>query len=296
MWKIIRRNPRAFAYALLIHVAVILFLVVGIDWHSDTPVQPQVNVVQATMIDMTKIEAEKQKQKQAEEAERRKEEQARKEELERQQAAEAEKQRQQELKKKQEAERQAKIEQEKAEVEKKRLAEQKRKEEAKKKAAEEAKLKAAEEAKKKAAEEAKRKAAEEAKKKAAEETKRKAAEEAKRKAEAERKAQEEALQAQMEAEQNQREMARYVVVIRQQIERNWLRPQTSREGLKCTVQVRLIPGGDVIGVSVVQSSGDPAFDRSVENAVHKASPLNVPSEPRLFELFRDLRLVFDPSA
>jgi colicin import membrane protein len=62
------------------------------------------------------------------------------------------------------------------------------------------------------------------------------------------------------------------------------------------VQVRLIPGGDVVpgGVSIIKSSGNAAFDRSVEAAVYKATPLPVPSGP-LFESFRNLRLNFNPS-
>ncbi|MES9894619.1 MAG: cell envelope integrity protein TolA [Candidatus Thiodiazotropha endolucinida] len=48
-------------------------------------------------------------------------------------------------------------------------------------------------------------------------------------------------------------------------------------------------------MSIVSSSGNPAFDRSVETAVYKAAPLQVPSGP-LFESFRTLRLKFKPSS
>jgi colicin import membrane protein len=89
---------------------------------------------------------------------------------------------------------------------------------------------------------------------------------------------------------------RYVVVIRQQIERSWLKPAANTEGLSCEVQVRLIPGGDVVpgGVSIIKSSGNASFDRSVETAIYKAAPLPVPSGP-LFESFRYLRLNFNPN-
>jgi len=61
------------------------------------------------------------------------------------------------------------------------------------------------------------------------------------------------------------------------------------------VRVRLLPGGEVMpgSVRVLRSSGNGAFDRSVESAVYKASPLPVPSGG-LFESFRDLRLEFEP--
>ncbi|MET0075181.1 MAG: cell envelope integrity protein TolA, partial [Candidatus Thiodiazotropha lotti] len=125
------------------------------------------------------------------------------------------------------------------------------------------------------------------------EAKRKAEAEAKRRAQAER---ERALQAQIAAEQNSREIDRYGAVIKQQIERNWLKPAQNTEGLSCVVQVRLIPGGDVVpgGVSIIRSSGNAAFDRSVEAAVYKAAPLPVPSGA-LFESFRSLRLNFKPN-
>ena len=53
-------------------------------------------------------------------------------------------------------------------------------------------------------------------------------------------------------------------------------------------------GGDVAGVRIVVSSGDAAFDRSVENAVRKAAPLPLPSDPGLFDNFRELTFVFKP--
>jgi len=59
------------------------------------------------------------------------------------------------------------------------------------------------------------------------------------------------------------------------------------------VEVRLLPGGDVVpgSVQVVQSSGNDAFDRSVVAAVYKATPLPVPSG-RLFEQFREPNFKF----
>jgi colicin import membrane protein len=48
-------------------------------------------------------------------------------------------------------------------------------------------------------------------------------------------------------------------------------------------------------VSVVKSSGNIAFDRSVEAAVRKADPLPMPKSPRLLAKFRNLNFEFDPS-
>lgn len=45
------------------------------------------------------------------------------------------------------------------------------------------------------------------------------------------------------------------------------------EGLVTRVQVRCSPSGDVLGVSVVKPSGNPAWDKTVVGAVRAASPL-----------------------
>lgn len=141
------------------------------------------------------------------------------------------------------------------------------------------------------------------------ERKQRAEEEKKRRAAAEELARqrqaEEALRAALEAEERARTEAarrvqaaaaadRYKVLIRQKVERHWSRPAGSRQGLECIVRVRLTPGGEVIEARVVRSSGNAVFDRSVESAVFKASPLPVPDSPELFEYFRELDFIFRP--
>jgi colicin import membrane protein len=91
-----------------------------------------------------------------------------------------------------------------------------------------------------------------------------------------------------------REQARVVSQIRKKIERNWVRPAGWTRGMECMVRVHLAPSGEVLQVEVARSSGSPAFDRSVENAVHKASPLPLPKDKRLIEDFRELELWFRP--
>ncbi|HJP34753.1 MAG TPA: cell envelope integrity protein TolA, partial [Gammaproteobacteria bacterium] len=58
--------------------------------------------------------------------------------------------------------------------------------------------------------------------------------------------------------------------------------------------VRIIPGGEVVDAQVTQSSGNAAFDRQAENALRKAAPLPIPSDPRLFQRMREIIFVFDP--
>ena len=87
-------------------------------------------------------------------------------------------------------------------------------------------------------------------------------------------------------------LARYLYAIRQGIQRNWVRPPTATAGLECVVNVRQLPGGEVVGVTIGQCNGDAAVQRSIEAAVFKASPLPEPENPALFD--RNLRITFKP--
>src|SRR6202008_113825 len=51
------------------------------------------------------------------------------------------------------------------------------------------------------------------------------------------------------------------------IAQRWLRPPGLPPGLRCKVQIDLLPNGEVTSVRIVQSSGNPSFDNSVVNAV-----------------------------
>ena len=134
----------------------------------------------------------------------------------------------------------------------------------------------------------------EAKRKAELEAKRKAEEAARARAEAEMRAQLEAEQARLEEQRVQSVLGEYIGYIAYRVERSWLRPPGSPGGLKCTVNVKLIPGGDVVSARVVQSSGDPVFDDSAEKAVLKASPLPLPTDASLFNHFREINFNFSP--
>jgi len=292
MWQAIRENPRAVMYAVLMHLILLALLVFSLDWTPKVSHPPGIKVpIEAQLIDQRQLDAVEERKQ----AEQQRIEEARRE-AERAEQRKVEAQRKAELEAKQKAEQAAR---QKVEAERKRTAER----EAKKKAELEAKQKAEQAAKQKAAAEAKKKAEAEAKKKAAAEAKQKAAAEAKRKAEeAQRREAEQALQSQLAAEQAGIEAARvqgvvaeYIGYIQERIQRSWLRPPGSPAGLSCVVQVSLIPGGEVARVQIVRSSGDPVFDRSVESAVYKASPLPLPPDAALFKHFRDLRLIFKPN-
>lgn len=96
---------------------------------------------------------------------------------------------------------------------------------------------------------------------------------------------EEDLQRQLDAEAEQREQARiagvlnvYAQQIQQRVKRYWVKPSSAEAGLIVTLEVKLIPGGDVKSVRIINSSGNALFDRSAENAVYKAAPMPMPSD------------------
>ena len=91
---------------------------------------------------------------------------------------------------------------------------------------------------------------------------------------------------------NSREMDAYVYAIQQKVIRNWIRPASARAGLLCEVKVRQTSAGDVMSVSVLSCNGDAAVERSIVAAVNKASPLPLPSNALLFD--PDLRFNFKP--
>lgn len=107
----------------------------------------------------------------------------------------------------------------------------------------------------------------------------------------------EAERAQLEAEQSAALAASYSALIEDRIMRNWSRPPSARNGMVTELQIQLVPTGRVVGVTILKSSGDSAFDRSAERAVWKAEQFpelqQVPST--VFEQqFRQFTLRFNP--
>ncbi|MDP2834671.1 MAG: cell envelope integrity protein TolA [Pseudomonadota bacterium] len=60
-------------------------------------------------------------------------------------------------------------------------------------------------------------------------------------------------------------------------------------------RVALLPNGEVVRVTLVRGSGQPAYDQEMERAILKASPLPLPNERDVAAVFRDdLILKFRP--
>ncbi|MDA1073963.1 MAG: cell envelope integrity protein TolA [Proteobacteria bacterium] len=101
--------------------------------------------------------------------------------------------------------------------------------------------------------------------------------------------------AQLEVSNDQAMAASYQAGIYQLVKANWSRPPSARNGMQAKVEVELIPTGDVVSVTIVQSSGNAAFDRSAESAVRKARRFVVPEDSSVFERhFRRFSLLFRP--
>lgn len=86
----------------------------------------------------------------------------------------------------------------------------------------------------------------------------------------------------------QGQVDKYGALIKQAISQQWIIPDSNQKKLQTKLQVSVAPGGMVLNVTITQSSGDAAFDRSARAAVFKSSPLPVPNDPAVFNQFRIL--------
>ncbi len=255
----------ALFYAVALHAVVIAMLVVGFRFVSHTqPVHGP--VMQAVVMREPAPEvAEREKTKQEEER----------------------KKRDTELQRVQEDQRRKDAERVRLEIERKQQEEEKKKQDEEKKKQDEAQQKKQEAERKKQAADAEKKK-HDAERKKEDKQRQTQAEQALR----EQLAEEEKGRTAVRSARLQSEIDKYKAAIAQRVSRQWVRPPTSRKDLQCTVHVRQAPGGEVLEAKVVRSSGDTTFDRSVESAVYKASPLPAPENVEVFD--RDIEFIFRP--
>ncbi|MCK4869788.1 MAG: cell envelope integrity protein TolA [Gammaproteobacteria bacterium] len=107
-------------------------------------------------------------------------------------------------------------------------------------------------------------------------------------------AQEQKQMAAAQAAKIQSVVDQYKALIVQAISERWIVPSNLAQGISCQLLLNLAPGGAVLNVSVVTSSGNPVLDRSAQTAVWKASPLPVPKDSSMFDRFRSIRLTVRP--
>lgn len=88
------------------------------------------------------------------------------------------------------------------------------------------------------------------------------------------------------------EKEKYIGLIQQTIRANWINQFMNVGDLTVTLQIDLDSKGDVQSVTVVQSSGNTAFDRQAVIAVRKSSPLPMPKDADLAKQFQVIKLPF----
>lgn len=93
---------------------------------------------------------------------------------------------------------------------------------------------------------------------------------------------------------DQAEIDRYKTLLIQAISQQWHVPENLPINIHCELSVHLAPGGVVLSIKILQSSGNTLLDNSAILAVKKASPLPVPTETGLFDQFRELTLIVKP--
>lgn len=92
----------------------------------------------------------------------------------------------------------------------------------------------------------------------------------------------------------QSDIEKYKTLILNEIGQHWIMPSGINKKLSTLLLIRLAPDGVVLKITLLKSSGDAILDHSVINAIWKASPLPVPTDAKLFEKFRELRLTVKP--
>lgn len=252
----VKKKPIVLLAVIAFHFFLVVLLGVNLtNSEVHQPASSDKKTIKAVVVDVAKIEAEAKKLKQADEKKKKKNREQ-KEKIQKQLAAEKK---------------------HLADLKKKNLAEKKRLESVKKKAEEEKRKQVELEAKRKLEEENRRK-------EEAAELQRKLADEERMEAEAR--------QAKERDSRLQTLRSQYVRLIEQKVERNWLRPVTSKSNMSCEVIVTQTSLGDVIDVSLKKCANDLAFQRSIERAVRKASPLPPPPSPEVFD--REIHFTFKP--
>lgn len=106
-----------------------------------------------------------------------------------------------------------------------------------------------------------------------------------------------ALKDAQQLEHDQLEQARYVALIKSLISQYWNRPPSARNNMVTEVRINLSPFGDVLDITMLISSGNDEFDRSVIQAIQRAAPLSElkDMDRRVFDqYFRRITFRFRP--
>jgi len=288
---------RALGLAMLIHLLAVGLLWLGsLGWSAPEPVRPTPSF---TLVDAAPIvrqrEDERRAEQQAEEA-RQLLEQRQAEEARRQRELE-ERQRRQDEREQAEAERQRLLEQQReAQLAREREAEEARRQreqqealERQRREAEQERLRELEDLRRQREEAQQRR--EEEERRLAELAERRADDERQRAAEAEAERLRLAREQAQAAERRASLFEEYIATIQEQVTRNWRRPPTTEQGLRCAVRVIQIPGGEIIDQSIVSPcNADELTRRSILSAVERTENLAYRGYEEVFQ--REIEFVF----
>ena len=106
-----------------------------------------------------------------------------------------------------------------------------------------------------------------------------------------------AMQDAQQLARDQLEQAKYAALIKSLTSQYWNRPPSARNNMMAEIRISLSPVGDVLGITMVKSSGNDEFDRSVIQAIRQAAPFSELKnlERRIFDqYFRRITFRFRP--
>jgi len=278
---------RAFAGAIGVHLLMLALVVLGtMNWQPFRQAQPVGLTIEAVIVDTSEIKQQRDAAREALEREQRK----------RDREAELEKQRQREQERKQEEQRK----QQELEAQRKREAQdrlQQLRMERERKLEEERQRQQREleqvRQQREAAEQQRKLEAERLKQlEARKEQERQEQLRRQQEAEAQRKAEAEARE--FKAGQAATKSDNYQAAIQAFVTQNWLRPPTAQAGLRCTLRIVQIPGGEVISAAIRGScNGDEATRRSILAAVERGGTLPYRGFEDVFEREIDFIFIYD---
>lgn len=272
---------RAFAGAIGVHVLMAALVVLGtINWQPFRERQPVGLTIEAVIVDTGEIRQQREEARRAQDMEERR--QARDEELERQRQRERElkqeeERRQRQLEEQRKLDAQDRLQQLRMQRERKLEEERLRQERELEQIREQ----------REAAERQRRLEKDRLKQiEARKEREREQAAEAQRRANAEAQ--------QFRAGQMATLSDNYRAAIQSIVTQNWLRPPTAQPGLRCTLKIVQIPGGEVISAAIAgQCNGDEATRRSILAAVERGGALPYRGFEDVFEREIDFIFIYD---
>lgn len=87
-------------------------------------------------------------------------------------------------------------------------------------------------------------------------------------------------------------LSEWIVLVEGKVRRNWQRLPNLPPELVCTLQISQLSSGEIADVKIVRSSGNKAYDDSVERAIRKSSPLPKLNDALAFSMVRETNLKF----